>query len=76
MQGHAWVQLRLLPQAQWERLSPLTVEPPMEHVLRLYFVWRGRACYSKEWDQGVLPLAPVPRQGSWAVEWGGSELRN
>jgi hypothetical protein len=76
MQAHAWVQIRLLPAAQWEALAPLSIDPPMQHTLRLFLVWRGRLEYSAELDAGVLPERPPPREGSWCVEWGGSELED
>ena len=75
MQRHAWVQVRSVPQSEWEALAPLQVSPPMSHTLRIFLAWRGRAAYSSAEDGGRLPAAaPPPREGSWAVEWGGCEV--
>ena len=74
MQRHAWVQVRALPQAEWEALAPLAVAPPMQRTLRVFLAWRGCAEYSAGMDAGVLPQLPLPREGSWCVEWGGTEI--
>ena len=79
MQAHAWVQIRLLPAAQWEALAPLTVSglpaTAPTRTLRVFVAWRGVPAFSAAANQGTLPpQAPSRQPGeNWVVEWGGQE---
>lgn len=80
MARHAFVVLRLVPQAQWEALAPLAVAglPPgaPTRTLRVFVAWRGVPAYLPGADLGALPAAPPPARSAsenWIVEWGGQE---
>ena len=80
MARHAFVVVRLVPQAQWEALAPLAVEglPPAAptRTLRVFVAWRGVPAYLPGADLGALPAAPPPARSAsenWVVEWGGQE---
>ena len=75
---HAFVQIRLLPQPQWEAIAPLAVEglPAPVRTLRVFLVWRGLPAFDAEKNRGKLPAPAAARSGaaSHVVEWGGEEL--
>ena len=78
MEQHAFVQIRLLPQQQWEAVAPLAVEglPAPVRTLRVFIVWRGLPAFDAGKNLGALPANAPARSGaaSHVVEWGGEEL--
>lgn len=62
-----WIQIQFLDRA-FDAAMPIRIEPPVDHFLRIFMVFRGL--------QRPVPLPPQhlarrERGGNYAVEWGG-----
>jgi hypothetical protein len=75
MQENTWNYIHFLVNADYDRVSTLTVNPKPDNVLRVYMVWSPYADVRSEMPH-PLPqeFKPVKRNGFTVVEWGGSEV--
>lgn len=68
MKNKKYVYIHFLPQAKYDQLVPMHIEPKPDTVIRIYMMFRQLDEFMEVKPQ---VLTSVPRQGFTVVEWGG-----
>ena len=69
MQDKNYYFITFVPQAQFDKLAPLNIEPKPDTVIRVFMDYEGLDNYVSVQPQTIYP---VERKGFTVVEWGGA----